>query len=201
MIYRKYLKRIFDFVGAFILLIILSPLLVIIGLIVKLKIGSPVIFAQDRPGLNEEIFKLYKFRSMREAKDSEGRNLSDSDRLTKFGRALRASSLDELPELVNILKGQMSFVGPRPLLIEYLPLYNERHRRRHEVRPGLTGLAQVSGRNAIGWEEKFDLDIDYIETMSLVKDLGIILKTAGKVIARHGISDEQTETMTKFEGY
>ena len=183
------------------LLVILSPILLIVGVAVKVKLGSPVIYVQERPGYQERIFKLYKFRSMKEAKDKEGKDLSDEERLTSFGKKLRASSLDELPELVNILKGDMSFVGPRPLLVEYLPLYNEKHRQRHNVRPGLTGLAQVMGRNVLSWEEKFDLDTEYVSMYSIVLDVKIILKTFVIFINRKGIHSSSSATMEAFEGY
>jgi lipopolysaccharide/colanic/teichoic acid biosynthesis glycosyltransferase len=201
MVYRKYLKRVFDIIGSCVLLLILSPILFIIGVAVKVKLGSPVIYVQERPGYQERIFKLYKFRSMKEAKDKEGKDLSDEERLTSFGKKLRASSLDELPELYNILKGDMSFVGPRPLLVEYLSLYNEKHRQRHDVRPGLTGYAQVMGRNSLSWEEKFDLDIAYLSTISLLFDLKILGNTISKVLRRDGIAGTDSETMKRFVGY
>ena len=176
--YRKYIKRILDFILSLIALIILSPILLVIAILVRIKLGSPVIFKQERPGLNEKIFTLYKFRTMTDKKDKEGNLLPDSERLTRFGKMLRSTSLDELPELINILKGDMSIVGPRPLLVEYLELYNEEQKHRHDVRPGLTGLAQVSGRNAISWEEKFNKDIEYINNITFIGDCKIILKTA-----------------------
>jgi len=171
--YRKYFKRPLDFILSLIAIIVLSPVFIIIAILVRIKLGSPVIFKQDRPGLNEKIFTMYKFRTMTDERDENGELLPDSKRLTKFGRMLRSTSLDELPELFNILKGDMSFVGPRPLLVEYLPLYNEQQRRRHEVRPGLTGYAQVNGRNAISWEEKFKYDLEYVEKISFLLDLKI----------------------------
>lgn len=198
--YRKYIKRILDFTLSLIALIILSPILLITAILVKIKLGSPVIFKQERPGLNEKIFTLYKFRTMTDKKDEEGNLLPDYERLTKFGKLLRSTSLDELPELINILKGDMSIVGPRPLLVEYLVLYNEEQKHRHDVRPGLTGLAQVGGRNSISWEEKFKEDIQYIENISLVEDIKIILKTVIKVFKREGISQEGNETIEKFKG-
>lgn len=201
MIYRKYLKRLFDIVGACILLVILSPVLLIIGVAVRIKLGAPVIYVQQRPGYQEKIFKLYKFRSMKEAKDKEGKDLSDEERLTSFGKKLRASSLDELPELINILKGDMSFVGPRPLLVEYLSRYNEKHRHRHDVPPGLTGYAQVMGRNALSWEEKFDLDVKYVDNICLLLDIKILIMTSIRVVKRDGITGAGTETMTRFAGY
>ena len=198
--YRKYIKRILDFILSLIALIILSPILLVIAILVRIKLGSPVIFKQERPGLNEKIFTLYKFRTMTDKKDKEGNLLPDSERLTRFGKMLRSPSLDELPELINILKGDMSIVGPRPLLVEYLELYNEEQKHRHDVRPGLTGLAQVSGRNSLTWEEKFKEDIQYIENISLIGDIKIILKTVIKVFKREGISQEGNETIERFKG-
>lgn len=198
--YEKYIKRILDFTLSLIALIVLSPILLITAILVRIKLGSPVIFKQQRPGKDEKIFTLYKFRTMTDKKDEEGNLLPDSERLTKFGKILRSTSLDELPELVNILKGDMSIVGPRPLLIEYLELYNEEQKHRHDIRPGLTGLAQVSGRNSISWEEKFKEDIEYIEKITLIEDIKIILKTVEKVFKREGISQEGQETMERFKG-
>ena len=174
--YRKYVKRILDFTLSLVSLIILFPVFLIIAILVRIKLGTPVIFKQNRPGLNEKIFTLYKFRTMTDKKDKEGNLLPDSERLTKFGRMLRSTSLDELPELINILKGDMAIVGPRPLLVEYLPYYTDEERKRHNVRPGLTGLAQINGRNAITWEKKFEEDIKYIDEISLMEDMKIILK-------------------------
>lgn len=198
--YRKYIKRLLDFILSLLALIILSPVLLITALLVRIKLGSPVIFKQKRPGLNEKIFTLYKFRTMTDKKDDQGNLLPDSQRLTKFGKLLRSTSLDELPELINILKGDMSIVGPRPLLVEYLELYNEEQKHRHDVRPGLTGLAQVNGRNSISWEDKFKEDIKYIKKMSLIEDIKIILKTVIKVFKREGISQQENDTMEKFKG-
>ena len=198
--YRKYIKRILDFILSLIALIILSPILLVIAILVRIKLGSPVIFKQERPGLNEKIFTLYKFRTMTDKKDKEGNLLPDSERLTRFGKMLRSTSLDELPELINILKGDMSIVGPRPLLVEYLELYNEEQKHRHDVRPGLTGFAQVSGRNAISWEEKFNKDIEYINNITFIGDCKIILKTAINVIKKDGISSETSATMEEFIG-
>ncbi len=198
--YRKYIKRILDFTLSLIALIVLSPILLITAILVKIKLGSPIIFKQQRPGKNEKIFTLYKFRTMTDQKDEEGNLLSDEQRLTKFGKILRSTSIDELPELINILKGDMAIVGPRPLLVEYLSLYNDEQKHRHDVRPGLTGLAQVSGRNSISWEEKFDEDLKYINKVNLVSDFKIILKTIVKVFKREGISQQGNETMEKFKG-
>lgn len=199
-IYKKYIKRPMDFVLSFIAIILLLPVFLIIALMVKIKLGSPVIFKQERPGLNEKIFTLYKFRTMTNERDKNGELLPDGERLTKFGRFLRSTSLDELPELFNILKGDMSIVGPRPLLVQYLPLYNEQQRRRHEVRPGLTGLAQVNGRNAISWKQKFQLDVEYIDNISFIGDWRIIILTIKKVLMRNGINSETAPTMDPFTG-
>ena len=198
--YRKYIKRILDFTLSLIVLIVLSPILLITAILVKIKLGSPIIFKQQRPGKNEKIFTLYKFRTMTDKKDEEGNLLPDEQRLTKFGKILRSTSIDELPELINILKGDMAIVGPRPLLVEYLSLYNDEQKHRHDVRPGLTGLAQVSGRNTISWEEKFDEDLKYINKVNLVSDFKIILKTIVKVFKREGINSETSVTMKKFTG-
>lgn len=198
--YRKYIKRPMDFILALIALIVLFPVLIIIAILVKINLGSPVIFKQQRPGLNEKIFTLYKFRTMADIRDKNGKLLPDNQRLTRFGKFLRSTSLDELPELYNILKGDMSFVGPRPLLVEYLPLYNQLQRRRHEVRPGLTGLAQVNGRNAISWDQKFKLDVEYVDNVSFIGDLKIIILTFKKVLMREGISSENSVTMEPFTG-
>ena len=185
--YAKYIKRMLDFILSLIALIVLSPLMLIIGILVRIKLGKPIIFRQKRPGKNEKIFTLYKFRTMTDEKDEEGNLLSDSERLTKFGEFLRSTSLDELPELINIIKGEMSIVGPRPLLVEYLPFYNEREKHRHDVRPGLTGLAQISGRNAVNWNERFEYDIKYVEELNLKNDIKIFLKTIKKVLCREDI--------------
>jgi len=199
-LYSKYLKRPLDFILALFALIIFSPFLILIAVLVRIKLGSPVIFKQKRPGLNEKIFTLYKFRTMTDEKDEKGELLPDEIRLTKFGKFLRSTSLDELPELFNILKGDMSFVGPRPLLVQYLPLYNEHQKRRHEVRPGLSGWAQVNGRNAISWEEKFDYDVEYVDHISFILDCKIIFMTIKKVLKREGISSETSVTMEPFKG-
>ncbi len=200
MIYRKYIKRILDVVFSFSALVCLSPLLALTALLVRLKLGSPVIFRQKRPGLGGRIFELWKFRSMNEKRDENGELLSDEERLTSFGKTLRSTSLDELPELFNILKGEMSFVGPRPLLVQYLPLYNEEQSHRHDVLPGLTGLAQVNGRNALTWEEKFAYDVEYARNVSFALDAKIVFQTVGKVFARDGISSATSATMEAFTG-
>lgn len=186
--YAKYIKRILDFVLSLLAIIFLSLLMFIIWILVRKKLGKPAIFKQQRPGKNEKIFTLYKFRTMTDKKDENGKLLPDEQRLTKFGKILRSTSLDELPELWNILKGDMSIVGPRPLLVEYLPLYNEEQKHRHDVRPGLTGLAQISGRNSISWEEKFKDDIKYIKKVTFLEDCKIVLRTIEKVLKREGIS-------------
>jgi len=198
--YKRFVKRPMDIVLALIALILLSPVMLIVAILVRTKLGSPVIFKQERPGLNEKVFTMYKFRTMTDERDANGELLPDSVRLTKFGRFLRSTSLDELPELWNILKGDMSIVGPRPLLVQYLPLYNDHQRRRHEVRPGLTGLAQVSGRNAISWEEKFDLDVQYVDNISFNNDCLILIRTLKKVIVREGINSKDSITMEPFKG-
>lgn len=200
MIYRKYIKRPMDFILSFIAVILLSPVLLIVALLVRIKLGSPVIFKQERPGLNEKIFTLYKFRTMTSKKGENGELLSDENRLTMFGKFLRSTSLDELPELFNILKGEMSIVGPRPLLVQYLPLYDENQKRRHEVRPGLSGLAQISGRNALSWEEKFKLDVEYVNNVGFIGDWQIILRTIKKVFIREGINSGAAATMEPFKG-
>lgn len=200
-VYQKWGKRALDICFSALALVVFSPVLLIVALLVKIKLGSPIIFKQDRPGKDEVIFSMYKFRTMRDAKDANGNDLPDNVRLTKFGQLLRATSLDELPELWNILKGDMSFVGPRPLLVEYLPLYNEEQRKRHSVRPGLTGLAQVNGRNAIKWQEKFGYDVSYINKISFKLDVIIILNTFKKVVKREGITQNDVILTTeKFKG-
>ena len=199
-IYNRVIKRAIDFVLALLALIILSPLLLATAILVRTKLGSPVIFRQKRPGLRENVFMLYKFRTMTDAKDADENLLPDDERLTSFGKWLRSTSIDELPELWNILKGDMSLIGPRPLLVQYLPLYNEQQKRRHDVKPGLTGLAQISGRNAISWEEKFDLDVRYVDTVSFTEDCRIIVNTVRTVFKHEGISSENAATMDAFRG-
>lgn len=199
-IYRKHIKRPMDFILSLIAIIILSPVVLIIAIFVRIKLGSPILFKQKRPGLNEKIFTIYKFRTMTDERDKNGALLPDSIRLTKFGKFLRSTSLDELPELFNIFCGDMSIVGPRPLLIQYLELYNEHQKRRHEARPGITGLAQVSGRNAISWEEKFNFDVEYVDNISFTGDWKIIWLTVKKVFFREGIASESAVTMEPFRG-
>ena len=198
--YRRFGKRFLDIALSACALVVLSPVLLVLAILVRCKLGSPVIFCQERPGKDERIFRLYKFRSMTDARDGAGNLLPDEERLTKFGRLLRSTSLDELPELWNILKGDMSIVGPRPLLVKYLPLYSEEQRRRHDVRPGLTGLAQVEGRNSISWEERFALDTVYVTQYSFRMDVRIAWKTVGKVLRREGIHAEDAATMEEFQG-
>ena len=198
--YEKYIKRPQDFLCASLALIVLSPVMGITAILVKKKLGSPVLFTQDRPGLNGKTFKLYKFRTMTDDRDENGNLLPDEDRLPPFGIKLRSTSLDELPELINIWKGDMSVVGPRPLLVRYLPRYNEHQARRHEVRPGFTGLAQVHGRNAISWDEKFDWDVKYVDHITFLGDWKIIFKTIATVLKREGISAADDATMPEFMG-
>lgn len=199
--YEKYFKRPIDFVCGLTAVIVFSWLYVIIAVLVRIKLGSPVLFTQDRPGKDEKIFKLYKFRTMTDERDENGELLLDEERLTKFGKWLRSTSLDELPEVFNIIKGDMSVVGPRPLLVRYLPRYNESQRRRHEVRPGLSGYAQVHGRNAISWEEKFRMDVEYVDHITFIGDIKVIIDTVWKAVVRHdGISSETSATMEEFMG-
>ena len=198
--YQHFFKRLLDFILSFIAIILLSPIFLILYILIKAKLGSPVLFVQERPGKGEKIFKMYKFRSMTSETDEDGTLLPDEVRLTPFGKKLRATSLDELPELFNILKGDMSIVGPRPLLFKYLPLYNKKQKRRHEVRPGFTGYAQVNGRNSISWEEKFDLDIEYINNLTFIMDSKIILKTIKVILFKEGISSDTSVTMEEFKG-
>ena len=198
--YEKYIKRLLDIVLSGCALIVLSPLLLVTAILVRVKLGSPVIFCQERPGKGEKIFKLHKFRSMSDARDEPGNLLPDKDRLTGFGKKLRSLSIDELPELWDIFRGKMSIVGPRPLLVKYLPLYNDEQHRRHDVRPGLTGWAQVHGRNLATWEEKFAYDVDYVDHISVALDVKIIFMTVRCVFAREGISAEGSATMEAFTG-
>ena len=198
--YEKYIKRPQDFCCVLLSTIILSPVMGITALLVRTKLGSPVLFKQERPGLNGKIFTLYKFRTMTDERDENGELLPDEARLTRFGKLLRSTSLDELPELINMLKGDMSVVGPRPLLVRYLDRYNAHQARRHEVRPGFTGYAQVHGRNAISWEEKFNLDVEYVDTITFWGDWKIIFQTVKTVLKREGISSDSSVTMEEFMG-
>lgn len=198
--YGKYVKRMIDIILSLAGIILLSPVLLVLWILVRVKLGSPALFTQQRPGKNEKIFKLYKFRSMTDERDGEGNLLPDENRLTSFGKKLRSTSLDELPELFNILKGDMSVIGPRPLLIKYLPLYNEVQKHRHDVRPGLTGLAQINGRNAITWEKKFAYDVEYVNNLSFKLDTRIFWGTVRAVVKREGISSENDATMEAFTG-
>lgn len=198
--YKLFFKRFFDFILSLIAIIMLSPVYLIVIVLVRIKLGSPVFFTQKRPGKDEKIFKMYKFRTMTNEVDENGNLLPDDKRLTKFGKLLRSTSLDELPELFNILKGDMSIVGPRPLLVRYLPLYNEYQKHRHDARPGFTGWAQCNGRNSIGWEEKFDLDVYYVNHITFLLDIKIIFKTVKTVLCREGISSEASATMEEFRG-
>lgn len=198
--YEKYIKRLLDIVLSGAALVILSPLLLITAVLVRIKLGSPVIFTQERPGKDEKVFKLHKFRSMTDARDASGNLLPDKERLTRFGAKLRSLSIDELPELWDIFRGKMSIVGPRPLLVKYLPLYNEEQRHRHDVRPGLTGWAQVHGRNLTSWEERFEYDVEYVNNISFALDVKIIIMTIRCVFAREGINAEGSATMEDFIG-
>lgn len=198
--YQKYIKRLLDIIISFTALVLLSPVLLITAVLVRIKLGSPVIFHQDRPGYREKVFKLCKFRSMTEERGADGGLLPDEARLTKFGKMLRATSLDELPELWNILKGDMSLIGPRPLLVKYLPLYNDFQKHRHDVKPGLTGWAQVNGRNAITWEQRFEYDIYYVSHISFMMDLKILFLTVAVVFRHSGINSATDATMEAFTG-
>ena len=198
--YEKYIKRPQDFLCALAATIVLSPVMGVTAILVRTKLGTPILFTQERPGKDGKIFKLYKFRSMTDARDENGELLPDEIRLTSFGKKLRATSLDELPELLNILKGDMAVVGPRPLLVKYLDRYNEHQARRHEVRPGFTGLAQVNGRNAISWEDKFNWDVKYVDRITFVDDWKIVFRTIGTVLKREGISSTTSATMEDFNG-
>ena len=200
-LYERFFKRALDIFCSLMALLVFWWLYVIVATLVRVKLGSPVLFTQDRPGKDEKIFKLYKFRTMTDARDENGRLLPDDVRLTKFGKLLRSTSLDELPEVFNILKGDMSIIGPRPLLVKYLPLYNEEQKRRHEVRPGLSGYAQVNGRNSVSWEEKFRMDVEYVDHVTFVGDVKIILGTVLKAfVKREGINSETAATMEEFKG-
>jgi undecaprenyl phosphate N,N'-diacetylbacillosamine 1-phosphate transferase len=198
--YRSVIKPIGDFLAAFIILILASPFLLVIILMLMYANKGDVFFTQPRPGKNSKIFKLIKFKTMRDAFDENGNPLPDKDRVTKIGKFIRSASLDELPQLFNVLKGDMSIVGPRPLLVKYLPLYNEFQARRHEVKPGITGWAQVNGRNAISWQQKFEYDVWYVDHISLSLDIRILFKTIKKVVVREGINSSQEKTMTSFTG-
>ena len=197
---QQKIKRMIEFLLALIGLLLASPILLIVAILVKTKLGSPILFRQQRVGLNGEIFEMVKFRTMKDATDSEGNPLPDEERLTKFGQLLRKTSLDELPELWNVLKGDMSLVGPRPLLVEYLPLYSKEQMKRHDVRPGITGYAQVNGRNNISWAKKFELDVYYVENFSLWLDVKILFQTVAKVLGQADINQEGNVTMEKFNG-
>ena len=198
--YANYMKRLIDFLLSLLALISLAPFLISIAILIYFKLGNPIFFKQQRPGKNEKIFEIFKFRTMTSEKDDNGKLLPDDIRLTPFGKFLRSTSIDELPELINILKGDMSIVGPRPLLVQYLPYYNEEQRHRHYVRPGLTGLAQVNGRNALCWEEKFKFDVEYVGNITFLGDCKIIWQTAMKVIQRENISSKTSVTMEEFRG-
>ena len=200
-LYERFFKRALDIFCSLMALLVFWWLYVIVAILVRVKLGSPVLFTQERPGKDEKIFKLYKFRTMTDARDERGNLLPDDVRLTKFGKLLRSTSLDELPEVFNILKGDMSIIGPRPLLVKYLPLYNEEQKRRHEVRPGLSGYAQVNGRNSVSWEEKFRMDVEYVDHVTFVGDVKIILGTVLKAfVKREGINSETAATMEEFKG-
>lgn len=199
--YKKILKRLFDFLLALIALIIISPLFLFLWVwLTIVNKGAGAFFLQERPGKDEEIFRVIKFKTMTDEKDASGKLLSDAKRLTKVGRFVRSTSLDEIPQLLNVIKGDMALIGPRPLLVQYLPLYNDFQKRRHEVRPGITGWAQVNGRNAISWQQKFEYDVWYVDNISLLLDIKIILKTIQKVFMREGISSDTSATMEPFKG-
>ncbi|MBE3606831.1 sugar transferase [Campylobacter sp. RM13119] len=198
--YRAFFKRFLDVLGALVLIALTLPIVVVVWILIKIKLKTDPIFTQDRPGLNGKIFKIYKFKSMSDERDENGELLPDEFRLTSFGKHIRGLSLDELPQLFNVLKGDMSFIGPRPLLVEYLPLYSAEQAKRHDVRPGITGLAQVNGRNAISWEEKFKFDTFYAQNLSLKMDVQIALLTIKKVIKKEGVSKEGMATTEKFNG-
>ncbi len=196
--YRRFFKRFIDIVISLIMIVLLSPVYLILAILIRIKLGKPVLFRQARPGKDEKIFNLYKFRSMTEARDENGDLLPDADRLPAFGRRLRATSLDELPELINILKGDMSIIGPRPLLVKYLPYYNEKEKLRHSVRPGLTGYAQAHGRNAISWEKKFEYDVYYVQNLSFAMDIRVIIDTIKAVLSHEGV---QLNALEDFDEY
>ena len=198
--YRNFLKRVIDILGALFLLILTSPIIIATAIFIYFKVSRDVIFTQARPGLKEKIFKIYKFKTMSDERDANGELLPDDQRLGKFGKLIRSLSLDELPQLFNVLKGDMSFIGPRPLLVEYLPIYDETQKHRHDVRPGITGLAQVNGRNAISWEKKFEYDVYYAKNLSFMLDVKIALQTIEKVLKRSGVSKEGQATTEKFNG-
>lgn len=198
--YERFFKRPIDILCALAAILVFSWLYIIVAVLVRVKLGSPILFTQDRPGKDEKIFKLYKFRTMTDARDEHGNLLADDVRLTKFGKFLRSTSLDELPEAFNILKGDMSVIGPRPLLVKYLPLYNEEQRKRHDVRPGLSGLAQVKGRNTVSWDQKFSYDVEYVDKITFLGDVKIILDTVKVALKREGISSETSVTMEEFKG-
>lgn len=199
--YQKWIKRLLDIILSLVGILLLSWLYVILWILVRVKLGGPALFTQERPGKDEKIFKLYKFRSMSDARDANGELLPDEVRLTSFGKFLRSTSLDELPEFFNILKGDMSFIGPRPLLVRYLPFYTEEEKHRHDVRPGLTGLAQVNGRNALGWEQRFAYDLEYVNHCTFLMDLKIIGMTVGKVLKRSGTLSGADQTVADFDVY
>lgn len=198
--YTKYIKRFLDILISLAAIIVLSPVLIIVAILVRTKIGSPILFRQQRPGMNEKVFEMMKFRSMTDERDADGNLLPDDVRLTSFGKALRATSLDELPELFNILKGDMSLIGPRPLLVKYLPLYNDEQRKRHLVRPGLTGYAQVNGRNAQTWKQRFANDVEYVKKVSFIFDITVLFRTVITVLRREGVSEEGNATKEPFKG-
>lgn len=197
---QKFIKRAIDILGSFLGGLLISPILIIIAILIRIKLGSPIFFTQDRVGKDGKIFKIIKFRTMLEAYDKFGELLSDKERVTSFGNFLRSTSLDELPELINVLKGDMSLVGPRPLLVEYIDLYSKEQFRRHEVRPGMTGWAQVNGRNNLYWDEKFKMDVEYVDNVNLLLDIKILFLTIFKVLKRDGISKDGHVTMDKFKG-
>lgn len=197
---QKFIKRAIDILGSFLGGLLISPILIIIAILIRVKLGSPIFFTQDRVGKDGKVFKIVKFRTMLEAYDKFGEPLSDKERVTSFGNFLRSTSLDELPELINVLKGDMSLVGPRPLLVEYIDLYSKEQFRRHEVRPGMTGLAQVNGRNNLNWDEKFKMDVEYVDNVNLLLDVKILFLTIFKVLKRDGISKDGHVTMDKFKG-